>query len=565
MKFEDIISDIGGFGRFQKMIVIISFISRFTLPCHFLLNSFIASVPAHRCHVAARDDGGIFGNLSLADQLTVSIPLEEDGTRSSCRMYAEPQYHLLLNSSEEIQVPTLRCQDGWVYDNTTFKSTLATEWDLVCDQRSRSQATATIFFVGVMFGAVTFGSLSDRFGRRIMLLTSYLSGMLFALSSAFATSFLMFAVLRFLTGFCMTGIAIVSVVLCTVILDTLMAFSFHLNLYLKSCYIHSSRICVPVCPCHLHPGVEWVDVQHRKMVGIIESFSWTFGSIFFVPIAYLVTDWRWLIVSVTLPVLLGIFTWRWMPESARWLIANGKMEEAHMYLVKCAKMNGTEAFCQRLQPETLSSIVVSEKKDRVYSYLDLMRTPKMRRLCLCTGSLWLSVAIAFYGITFNISGFGLNIYLTQLLYSSAEVPGKLSIFFLLDRIGRKPTQVGMLTMLAVFLGINLVVPKDMSTLRTVVAIVGKGFAAASFGTIVLYSSELFPTVIRQNGMGYNSFMARIGVALAPLILLLDGVWKTLPQLVLFSSAVVAASVATQLSETRDRCLPETIEDVEGRQ
>ncbi|XP_019732138.1 solute carrier family 22 member 7-like isoform X2 [Hippocampus comes] len=525
MKFEDIISDIGGFGRFQKMIVIISFISRFTLPCHFLLNSFIAAVPAHRCHVAARDDGGIFGNLSLADQLTVSIPLEEAGTHSSCRMYAEPQYHLLLNASEEIQVPTLHCQDGWVYDNTTFKSTLATEWDLVCDQRSRSQATATIFFVGVMFGAVTFGSLSDRFGRRIMLLTSYLSGMLFALTSAFATSFLMFAVLRFLTGFCMTGIAIVSVVLC----------------------------------------VEWVDVQHRKMVGIIESFSWTFGSIFFVPIAYLVTDWRWLIVSVTLPVLLGIFTWRWMPESARWLIANGKMEEAHLCLVKCAKMNGTEAFCQRLQPETLSSIVVSEKKGRVYSYLDLMRTPKMRRLCLCTGSLWLSVAIAFYGITFNISGFGLNIYLTQLLYSSAEVPGKLSIFFLLDRIGRKPTQVGMLMMLAVFLGINVVVPKDMSTLRTVVAIVGKGFAAASFGTTVLYSSELFPTVIRQNGMGYNSFMARIGVALAPLILLLDGVWKTLPQLVLFSSAVVAASVATQLSETRDRCLPETIEDVEGRQ
>lgn len=39
-------------------------------------------------------------------------------------------------------------------------------------------------------------------------------------------------------------------------------------------------------------------------------------------------------------------------------------------------------------------------------------------------------------------------------------------------------------------------PPDMSTLRTVVAIVGKGFAAASFGTTVLYSSELYPTVIR---------------------------------------------------------------------
>ncbi|XP_057699007.1 solute carrier family 22 member 7-like isoform X2 [Corythoichthys intestinalis] len=456
MKFENIISDIGGFGKFQKMIVAISFMSRFTLPCHFLLNNFIAAVPAHHCRIATLDDGGAFGNLSLEDRLTVSIPLEEDGTRSSCRMFSKPQYQLLLNKSDVTQDPTSPCVDGWVYDNTTFKSTMTAEWDLVCDKRSRTRATATIFFIGVMFGALAFGILSDRFGRRIMLLTSYLSGMLFALTSAFATSFLMFAVLRFLTGLCMTGIVIVSAVLC----------------------------------------VEWVDIEHRKLVGLIDSFSWTFGSICFVAFAYLVTDWRWLTISVTLPVILGIISWRWMPESARWLIANGKLEEAHLCLVKCAKMNGTETLFQSVQPETLSSIVVTEKKGRVYSYLDLMRTPKMRRLSLRTGVLWLSVAIAFYGITFNISGFGLNAYLTQLLYSSAEVPGKLSVYFLLDRIGRKRTQVGMLTMLTISLGINIVVPKEMATMRTVVAIIGKVFASGSFATTVLYCSELFPTVVR---------------------------------------------------------------------
>lgn len=63
-------------------------------------------------------------------------------------------------------------------------------------------------------------------------------------------------------------------------------------------------------------------------------------------------------------------------------------------------------------------------------------------------------------------------------------------------------------------------------------------------------------------MGYNSFMARLGVAVAPLILLLDEVWRELPQLVLCSVAVLGAIVARTLSETRDRCLPETVEDIE---
>ncbi|XP_023282826.1 solute carrier family 22 member 7-like [Seriola lalandi dorsalis] len=144
-----------------------------------------------------------------------------------------------------------------------------------------------------------------------MLLVSYVSGMLFAVASAFSSSYVMFAVLRFFTGFCITGIVIVSAVL----------------------------------------SVEWVDIEHRKLVGVIDSLSWTFGNTGFAAIAYFVTDWRWLIVSVTSPLLLAIFTWRWMPESARWLIANGKLEQAQTYLKKCATMNGTEELIHTLKTE----------------------------------------------------------------------------------------------------------------------------------------------------------------------------------------------------------------------
>lgn len=46
-----------------------------------------------------------------------------------------------------------------------------------------------------------------------MLLVSYISGMTFAIASAFSTTYMMFVVLRFLTGFCITGIVIISAVL----------------------------------------------------------------------------------------------------------------------------------------------------------------------------------------------------------------------------------------------------------------------------------------------------------------------------------------------------------------
>lgn len=36
------------------------------------------------------------------------------------------------------------------------------QWDLVCSRKGMSKATATVFFIGVMFGAPLFGFLSDR-------------------------------------------------------------------------------------------------------------------------------------------------------------------------------------------------------------------------------------------------------------------------------------------------------------------------------------------------------------------------------------------------------------------
>ncbi|KAM6915904.1 solute carrier family 22 member 7-like [Xenentodon cancila] len=521
MTFEAILEEINGFGLFQIIIIILLCTPRIVLPCHFLLNNFIAAVPPHRCDISTVDDEGLFGNLTQDEKLTVSIPAGEDGDLQSCKMFAEPQFQLLSNGSNSTDLLTAPCQNGWVYDKSTFSSTIATEWDLVCDRKRLTKATGTIFFFGVMLGAIAFGYLCDKFGRRKTLLASYIMAMVFGVSSAFANSYILFAVLRFLTGFSLTGISINSVVL----------------------------------------SIEWVDTGHRSFIGVIGGLAWSLGNMLLAGFAYLVTDWRVLIITVTAPLGLAILTWRWVPESARWLLANGKVEQAQVYLEKCAKLNKRPKL-SNLKLETLSETEMLKKQDTNYSYFYLLKTPQMRLLTLLTGIVWYGVASTYYGISLNITGFGLNMHLTHFIYAAIEVPAKLMIYCFLNIIGRRKCQSGTLLLTGVCIAINIFLPKGLWHVRAVIAIVGKGLSEASFTVVFLYTTELYPTVIRQNALGYTSFMSRLGVSVAPLILMLEDFWIHLPQIIMCSMAVISGLVALLLPETLNVRLPETIDDIE---
>ncbi|KAK2824647.1 hypothetical protein Q5P01_021822 [Channa striata] len=521
MKFENILEEIDGFGPFQIIIIVLLCTPRIVLPCHFLLNNFIGAVPPHHCDFSTLDDGGLFRNLTQEQQLTVSLPVGGDGDPKSCEMFAEPQFQLLSNSSISTDLPTVPCQNGWVYDNSTFTSTLATEWDLVCEKKSLPKTTSTIFFSGVTMGAIAFGFLCDKYGRKNTLLASYLMAMVFGFSSAFANSYILFAVLRFLTGFALTGISINSIVL----------------------------------------SIEWVDTGHRSFIGVIGSLAWSVGNMLLAAFAFMVNDFRTLVMTVTAPLGFAVLTWWWIPESARWLLANGKVERAQFYLDKCAKFNKRPTLSTTMKLGA-NEIEILEKKDRNYTYIDLIKTPKMRRLTLLAGIMWYGVASTYYGISLNISGFGLNMYLTHFIYAAIEVPAKLMIYWLLNIIGRRKCQAGTLLLTGICIATNIFIPKGLWHVRAVVAILGKGLSEASFTTAFLYTTEFYPTVVRQNGLGYSSFMSRVGVSVAPLILLLEDIWTLLPQIIICTVAIISGLVALFLPETLNVRLPETIDDIE---
>ncbi|MEQ2268322.1 hypothetical protein XENORESO_019935 [Xenotaenia resolanae] len=109
----------------------------------------------------------------------------------------------------------------------------------------------------------------------------------------------------------------------------------------------------------------------------------------------------------------------------------------------------------------------------------------------------------------------------------------------------------------------LAVPADHPNVFTGLAMVGKFGITASFAVIYVYTAEIFPTVVRQTGIGVSSMFARMGGVLAPIINMLHNHSPATPLIIFGTSPLLGAVLALALPETADRPLPDTLEDAEN--
>uniref|UniRef100_A0A8C3MU65 Uncharacterized protein n=1 Tax=Geospiza parvula TaxID=87175 RepID=A0A8C3MU65_GEOPR len=473
MKFEDLLLEIGGFGRFQISILAILCLARIHLPMHFLLHNFLAATPSHHCAIPQQE---AFVNLTREEVLLISIPQKPDGTFSSCEMFSQPQFHLLLNSSLQPENKSIiqHCQHGWVYDHSQFTSTISTQ---LCNSLS---TVADYFNIPNISQTVELCEAADQ-----------------GCSLAFA-------------------------------------------LVKKPCRpsLPGEALHVPAGCCPPLAGMEWVDVQHRTFTGILTSIFWSLGNMLLALAAYLVREWHWLLVAVTAPCLLSIVC---LQEHGRELLLHQLVQDP----------SPEEDLC--VFWSSVVSSVTSQGEFILQFPEGFPSVPSPPTPCR------FGVAFSYYGLSMNLTGFGLSIYLSQFVFGVIEIPAKMAMYVLVNRIGRRQSQAWTLILAGVCIGANILIPKCE---RLFLAILGKGCSEAAFTTVFLYTSELYPTILRQNGMGYTSFLARLGGALAPLVFLLDEVWRSLPEVTYCAVAVCSGAAAFLLPETLNARLPEGIEDVE---
>ncbi|XP_015907483.2 organic cation transporter protein-like [Parasteatoda tepidariorum] len=514
----DIFDVVGGNGLWQKFIFLVVIFYAIPSCTHNLSMSFLAPNLEHWC---ARPDGI---NWTVEEWTSVGLP--EDDKR--CSRYKEINFthpydeNGTIQRSEEI----VSC-DAWEYDTSFYTNTVLNQWDLVCDQEWLVSMSKSVFMAGNILSNFAFGHISDQLGRRPAITTCAFIAFTSAIIQAFSTSFIMFIVTRFFLALGISGVYNISFVLL----------------------------------------MEVIGAEHRSFYGIAINFGWCVGFVSLPGFAFVLKDWFWIQIALTAPCVILLGTWWLLPESPRWLMFKGRTEEAHKTLMKAAKRNGKNPadIDSKIRKLISKATEAKESGESNGNFIDLFKNPSLCKMTLNIYFLWFVNSIIYYGLSYNTNELAGNPFVNFAVSGAVEFPAYFCTMFVITSLGRRNPVAGAMIIGGIACLLMYPLPTEPTWLITVVSMVGKFCITCSFATIYVYTSELFPTVVRNLGLGTASMFSRFGSLIAPFARELgNATHPVVPQIIFGVLAFIAGLLVLLLPETNNCAVPDTVAEAAAR-
>lgn len=533
---EGLFDYVGHFGRFQAYVYFASAFQAISCGIHYLAAVFIAVTPKYICRPP--------GNVSLI--------LLHNETLSQINevwdLWTSPKDHLVVQQKngdiwelhrcsrfklEGLLTPTYTyhgnktlysCSDGYQYDRTHLESSIVTDWDLVCDHEWLAKLAQPTFMLGVLIGALAFGDIADRVGRRpIMWITSSCQ-FIFGVAVAFTFNYYSFVIVRFFLAMASSGYLVVVFVYVT----------------------------------------EYVGIKARTWASIHIHAFFAVGVMVVALVGYLVRTW-WIYQIVLSVITLPFILCCWMlPETPFWLHSQGKYKEVEGIISTMEKWNKVSTPCKlsELCPveEGRKPFGKDAQPAKNHNVFDLFHNCTFARRTISVWLVWFTGSLGYYVFALNSVNLGGNEYLNLFLSGAVEIPSYIVCCISMDKLGRRNTLAPFLLLSTVICAAIMLIPEDYNTVTIVMSMAGKFSIGIAFGLIYLYTAELYPTVIRSLAVGSGSMMCRIGSVVAPFCVYLTDVWIFMPQLLVGIMALVTGILTLMLPETLGKPLMNTMEE-----
>lgn len=268
-------------------------------------------------------------------------------------------------------------------------------------------------------------------------------------------------------------------------------------------------------------------------------------------------------MAVSIPQIILISYCCILPESPRWLMSLGRVDEAVKTLEGAAKCNKlpTESIRQDVENSVTAT---SGDESQKGSTLDLVRTKRMRVKTMCLSLNWFVIGLEFFAMAQYIGQIGGDIFLNIGAAGLIQVPGSFLIIWIMNKFGRKAALVFSYVVCFVPCFIITFLPVEPTWPITAMGCIGMMGISMSFSIIYVYTTEMYPTVLRNSGMGVSSMIARVGSMISPFITQLKEFRPWIPPVVLGVFPVISSLITLMfLPETLYTRMPDHIEEADA--